>query len=122
MKNPVLDESTLFCWKEVDPQNWRQIVIEITDIFFETSISQEKTLKDSFQARNADGVRRTAHMLKSTCGNVGARLAFSILDQIEKLAEQGNLAEAEILMVGLEPIFFESRLAVSELLARAQAA
>lgn len=122
MSSNVFDKSMLMCWKDVDAKHWKTITSEIVNLFFEVSSDQEKILKESWKNRNIFAVAKSAHILKSSCGNVGANLAFSILNRIEKSAEENKIEEIEKLMAKIDPVLSESRAAVSEFLNQIQAA
>jgi two-component system sensor histidine kinase/response regulator len=109
MDKKMFNESALISWKDVDSSGWQNIVGEIIRMFFEVAPVQYSFLKSSISSQSLSGVRIAAHTLKSSCGNVGAELAHSILDQIEKEADASETKNLEKLLFELDPIFNQSQ-------------
>ena len=105
MNQPIINKSMLEVWKEVDSQNWKALVHDIINIFFEFGPDQYKELKDVWENKNYEKAGALAHSLKSSCGNVGAELASHILGQIEKTVLKGDYKQAGDLMNQLLPVF-----------------
>jgi HPt (histidine-containing phosphotransfer) domain-containing protein len=55
-------------------------------------------IEEAVAAGDADGLRRTAHTLKSSSANVGAEALSGIFRQLEALGKEGRLAEANSLL------------------------
>lgn len=122
MKKNLLNLKTLTAWQEIDELNWKVLVTELVNIFFHAGGLQMEELNNAWSNRNLDKVQRAAHALKSSCGNVGAQMAFHLLDQIEDASANNDIEKVGALMVEFQPIFFESCAQVSEFAVTLQAA
>lgn len=99
-----LNTKILEDWQHVDPNNWRQLVQSILEVFFATVPRQFQELNDAVEAKNWTSVRSIAHKLKSACGNVGADYGASILDKIE-MSKDSNSEDIEVLAEQFRPVF-----------------
>jgi HPt (histidine-containing phosphotransfer) domain-containing protein len=118
----ILNESTLAAWKEIDKDNWQKLVAEIATIFFEVGALQFSQLSQFWAIKDLEGIKKTAHSLKSSCGNVGAEEAHYLLDLIERAAEAGELDKLPELMGKLPAIFIESNALLRKYIQEYQAA
>jgi HPt (histidine-containing phosphotransfer) domain-containing protein len=83
MKGALFKPEALEVWKEINPQNWSQIVNELIEIFLATGPEQLVQLRDACQREDLDAVRKLAHGFKSGCANVGAESCYIIMCEIE---------------------------------------
>lgn len=84
----TLNLNVLKAWAEVDPNNWRQVAAQLIDLFLSTVPGQLETFKKCRAEANEQGLRRAAHTMKSSYGNVGAEKAHALLSEIESYPEQ----------------------------------
>lgn len=108
MSRVIFNEQVLFSWKQFDAENWRSYAREILLLFLDIAPVQFRQLTDSWSMRNIEGIRRAAHTLKSSCGNVGAEAAQHIFEQIEAAARENEMKTIETLMNQAIPLFNES--------------
>ena len=79
MKDCIFNEEVLFCWKNIDAENWKNLAKEVADIFLTNGPLQFNELHAAWKIRDLKKVERTSHMLKSSCGNIGGEKAQNIL-------------------------------------------
>jgi len=70
--------------------------------FLEDIPKQQTSLRTSLQAGDIAVARRHAHTIKGAAGNVSASALRETARAMEKLAEQGNLAGVEQLLIELD--------------------
>jgi len=92
----IFDEKILLDWCKLDHLNWKATVASIISTFFEESEKQYNDFRSNWRAHDKEGIRKSAHKLKSSCGLVGALLAYQILNQIETDIETGEAGIAEL--------------------------
>jgi len=80
---PLIDESKLLSWQQIYPEDWKNIVSEILELFLVTSKEQHDNLLLAFKNLDEKNLKSIAHSFKSSCGNVGALRAHHLLNQIE---------------------------------------
>lgn len=108
MSKAIFNENTLMAWSQVDPENWKTLVNEISNLFLNVGPVQLHALKTASKNGQRTEIVAAAHTLKSSCGNIGAELAHQILQQIEMLGSEGDLNQIRNLIDSLEPILEES--------------
>lgn len=104
MKRSILNTNSFDNWKEIDSQNWHKYVGEIIQVFFDVGNKQYEELHNAKIKKNIKEIKRIAHALKSSCGNVGAEQAYDILDAIEK-HEVNSITEFYTLLDRFESVF-----------------
>jgi PAS domain S-box-containing protein len=85
-----LDRSALLDRVEGD----MELLGDIIQLFKDDSARQIATIRDAIDKKKADVVRRAAHSLKGTCGNLGAPEAAATALELEKFAAAGDLTRA----------------------------
>ena len=79
-----------------------ELLGDIIGLFKEDSVRQVAAIRDAIEKKQADAVRRAAHTLKGTCGNLGAPEAAAAAWELEKLAATGDLSGAQESLRSLE--------------------
>ncbi len=101
----ILDLKTLNEWQQIDPENWRTMVVELIDIYLSSASTRHKNLQEAWSQRNFKDVSAIAHALKSSCGNVGAVLAQTLLNEIEEALEEKDVTSCGRAIRELEEVF-----------------
>lgn len=101
----LLDEDILQAWKEIDPNGWAQIAIEIIDLFLVETENDFRTIVLSLEMGDCEGAQKAAHSLKSSFGNVGGLCGREICEFIEICAREGNLLKARSIGDKLPEVF-----------------
>ena len=68
-------------------------VIEVVGLFLTDTVEVGHALRTSFDAHDADVLRRSAHTLKSTAATVGAHTLSAHCREVERLAREHRIAE-----------------------------
>ena len=110
----VLDEGLLMSRVDSDPQLLRDLV----DLFLEECPHLVEEIKLAVDRKDTKAVQRGAHSLKGCCSNLAAKMASEAALKLERLAQSGELSDAERLLQELE--FQLTRLKPALLAARAE--
>jgi len=94
----ALDRSALLDRVEGD----MELLGDIIELFKEDSVRQIAAIRDAIENKQADLLRRAAHTLKGTCGNLGVPEAAATSLDLEKLAAAGDLSRAQEILRTLE--------------------
>ena len=86
----ALDRSALLDRVEGD----MELLGDIIELFKEDSVRQIAAIREAIDKKQPDAVRRGAHTLKGTCGNLGTPEAAATAFELEKLAAAGDLSHA----------------------------
>ena len=78
------------------------LIAELLGLFLEVYGRQLTDVKDAVAARNADDVRRSAHLLKSSAGNLSARGVVQAAARLEEAAERRDVNGFDALLITLE--------------------
>lgn len=101
---PVLDNSYLDEIAELQQNGEPDLVGSIIDIFVENTPNSLSNLRFAFVRGNIEAVRKTAHSLKSSCGNIGAASMSHASMSLERLDPYNN-EEAAKLIIKIESEF-----------------
>jgi len=94
----ALDRSALLERVEGD----MDLLGDLIELFKEDSVRQLAAIGDAIDKKQPDLLRRAAHTLKGTCGNLGATEAAATALELEKLAASGDLSRAHESLRSLE--------------------
>jgi len=75
---------------------------DIIELFKEDSVRQIAAIREAIGKKEAALVKRAAHTLRGTCGNLGAVEAAAITLDLEKLVAGGDFSRAEDKLRSLE--------------------
>jgi len=107
MRQQTINQNTLLQWKKIDEKNWFTFAREIADLFFEIGPQQFEKLQIAATQNDLVEVRKAAHTLKSSCGNVGAEIAQNLFAQIELAASENREEHVKNLLAQAPLIFAE---------------
>lgn len=68
---------------------------ELTDLFFDDSLSLLKKIEDSINRKDPDSLRKTAHTLKGAVANFSAPRAYDAAFELEKTGKDNLMDQAE---------------------------
>jgi len=94
----VLDEALLMSRVDNDPQLLRDLV----DLFLEECPRLVDEIRVALDRKDAKVLQRSAHSLKGSTGNLAAKMASEAALKLERLAQAGNLVDAENVLRELE--------------------
>ncbi len=101
-------ELDLHVLEKLEKLGGEELVSKMVSLF---TSHAESALRDAFaglSGKDLDRVRKAAHALKSSAGNVGALKVQSLSDEIEQMAEQGN-GNIQPLLTDLENAYFRAK-------------
>jgi len=87
----------------------REFVIQMLDLFFETSRQRLSVLRKDFDDHNYADLAEEAHKLKGLIGNLSITKAFSILKDLHEAANQRNDQRIDILLNELDESILEAK-------------
>jgi HPt (histidine-containing phosphotransfer) domain-containing protein len=74
-----------------------EAVDAILDTFVQAAGERIAALTVALASGEAEGIKRAAHAFKSSAGTIGAKGLAALLQQVEVLAEAGDVAQARAL-------------------------
>lgn len=80
----------------------RELLVEMADLFLDEYPRLLSTLRDAVAHGNAPTAAYAAHTLKGSVANFAAMPAFTAAQRIERIARQGDLAQAHAAFADLE--------------------
>ncbi len=91
---PVLDLAVLAALRELGGNDEPDLADELMLLFLEDSTRRVRVLEDALASGDRTGLLRTAHTLRSSSTNVGARRVARICAELEILAREGAVRDA----------------------------
>lgn len=99
---PVFDQATIEHLKQLGGNDLLQ---EIFDLFMKHTPALVETILNGKSTENWDQVSRAAHSLKSSAGNIGARVLQGLASEIEAATKIGDLPAVTSLAEQLNQAF-----------------
>ncbi|HXG84989.1 MAG TPA: PAS domain S-box protein [Pyrinomonadaceae bacterium] len=99
-KLEILNHSVLESFGEYGQPGETDLVIELIDLFIDDAGKRLASLRRAVAERDASAIKREAHGLKGSSGNVGARRAAAIFKRMEASAD--DIDRMKILLEKLE--------------------
>ena len=78
------------------------LLYEVADLFREDSPGMMSEIRESIAGRNSKALEHSAHALKGSVGNFGAKLAYDAALSLEIMGREGDTARAEEVFKQLE--------------------
>ncbi|HEY4442082.1 MAG TPA: Hpt domain-containing protein [Candidatus Elarobacter sp.] len=88
--NEILDLSRLIEAFEDDTAG----IAELLEMAMETGRKHQRALAEAIANGDAEGVRRAAHSIKGSSGNIGANRVMEVAAELEQRARAGDLNDA----------------------------
>ncbi len=86
----VIRAMALEAIQSLDPGQGDALVLKVIKVYEENSAELISVLADAFNTGSAEEIRKTAHALKSSSGNVGAERFADMCRDIEQAAKNGS--------------------------------
>lgn len=99
---PALNPTRLNQIRELDASGKDSLLHKILQAFLESAETNVHQLEQAIVNDDADGLRQTAHALKSSSGNIGAESLSAIFSQLETDGRSGALAHARTLQENMQ--------------------
>jgi len=93
-KARILDMSVVETLKSLGGEDEPDLFIELIDLFLEDARANFGMLGRAVEELDAVALERTAHTLKSSCGNIGASALSRTCFKLEQLGRSGHLEGA----------------------------
>jgi histidine phosphotransfer protein HptB len=93
-KAQVLDMTVIETLKSLGGEDEPDLFVELIELFLEDARCNFEALGHSLDEMDAGTFERTAHTLKSSCGNIGAASLSRTCFELEQLGRSGHLEEA----------------------------
>jgi histidine phosphotransfer protein HptB len=90
----LLDMNALEEMREVMEEEFSDLI----HTYLENVATQLGTMRQALSDNDAEALHKEAHMLKSTCGFIGAKQLVGLMTNLETCGRQGRLSEARVLM------------------------
>ena len=81
------------------------LLTELVDLFFADVPPQLASLREAIESGDASSVKRVAHTLKGSCGNMGAQRMAALCARLQDIGASGYLTHAPELLKQLEAEF-----------------
>jgi HPt (histidine-containing phosphotransfer) domain-containing protein len=85
-----VDLAMLASYEKIQLEGEPDLIVELIDLYLEDAPRRVGVMRDSLAKRNWLSVKREAHSLRGSSGNLGALQMAQICDEIEGI-ESGNL-------------------------------
>jgi HPt (histidine-containing phosphotransfer) domain-containing protein len=97
-KASILDKSVIETLKELGGDDEPELFVELVDLFLEDARANFEALGHALDEMDVVTFERTAHTLKSSCGNIGAAGLSRTCFKLEQLGRSGYLEGAESIL------------------------
>jgi HPt (histidine-containing phosphotransfer) domain-containing protein len=101
----ILDESVIQTLRQLTPPGEPDILVEVLKLFLAEVPPRIDRLRNAMAAGNIQEVHRSAHSLKGSAGNIGARRLYDVCRDIDDKGKAGDLAGAAALVDALAAEF-----------------
>ena len=116
-ETPVLDRTVIDALRALTPPGEPDVLAEVLNLFLDEMPPRMRRLRNAWAAGDIQEARRTAHSLKGSAGNIGARRLFEVCSQLEEQARPGDLPGARRLVDALGAEFDKVEAEIRRLLA-----
>jgi HPt (histidine-containing phosphotransfer) domain-containing protein len=97
----VLDPDVVESLRQLTPPGEPDVLAEIFNLFLDEVPKRIDALRAALMSGDAVTVQRTAHSLKGSSGNIGARAMHEVCRQIDERARSEELARLQPLVEAL---------------------
>lgn len=91
---PVLDPAVIQNLRQLTVPGEPDVLNEVFKMFLQEAPPRIERLRNAWATGNIEEVYRTAHSLKGSAGNIGARAMFAVCKDLDEIGRSGNLAPA----------------------------
>jgi CheY-like chemotaxis protein/HPt (histidine-containing phosphotransfer) domain-containing protein len=102
---PSLDHDVVDGLREMQDEGEPDLLAELVEIFAEDTHTRLTDLREALDRGNAESLKQTAHALKGSAANLGARRMAHFAARIEELGDSGDLKEVADLLEELQREF-----------------
>jgi two-component system, sensor histidine kinase and response regulator len=91
---PVLDLGVTNALRTLTPAGEPDVLAEVLNLFLAEVPPRLLRLRNAWAGANIQEVQRTAHSLKGSAGNIGARRLYAVCSELDEKARNGDLPGA----------------------------
>jgi len=89
---PVLDPAVVNTLRQLTMPGEPDVLTEVFKLFLEDVPQRIERLRNAYAGGNIQEVRRAAHSLKGSAGNIGARAMFAVCQQLDEIDDLPSAA------------------------------
>jgi HPt (histidine-containing phosphotransfer) domain-containing protein len=93
---PSLDHEVLDALREMQGEGEPDLLAELVEIFEEDASTRLRALREALERGDAESLKQTAHALKGSAANLGARRMAHMAARIEELAGGSESLKEEV--------------------------
>lgn len=93
---PVLDPAVVSGLRQLTPPGEPDVLAEVLNLFLVEVPPRLDRLRNAWASGNIEEVRRVAHSLKGSAGNIGARRLYDVCRQLDTSGKSGDRAAAAV--------------------------
>lgn len=97
----VLDEAVIETLRQLTPPGEPDVLAEVLQMFLQEFPPRLERLRIAWASGNIEDMYRSAHSLKGSAGNIGARRLFSVCAQLDGMSRSGDLSNSAPLVAAL---------------------
>jgi two-component system sensor histidine kinase/response regulator len=116
--NTVEDPVDLSVLEDLRELGGSELLVELVELFLDDVPLRLEALLEAIEDDDALSVKRVAHTLQGSCGNMGAASMVTICTELQEAGESGDLARAPELLGWLEAEFGRVRQSLEAQVAR----
>lgn len=128
-QNKDTDNNIIIDKESIDLQKFESLktiigidaIHEILKSFKYDGLKQIRQMRDAYAAGDMDALKRTAHTLKGTSGNLGAKILHSLCSNLEMEAKEGSVRSGEQKIENIEHEYGQVCSDFSEIVAKKSA-
>lgn len=110
----VINQATLESIRSLGQQDDTDILSEIVGVFLSSSKDYLSAMSDSISRNDPEGARFAAHTLKSSSANVGADGLAALCRELEAMARERNMGQANEILAKIEHEYARASAALSK--------
>jgi HPt (histidine-containing phosphotransfer) domain-containing protein len=112
----VLDPEVVESLRQLTPPGEPDVLREIFTLFLDEVPKKIAALRAAMIAGDTVKVQRTAHSLKGSSGNIGARAMYDICTQLDDRAKAGELGRLQALVDALDAEYRKVEMEIGRLM------
>jgi HPt (histidine-containing phosphotransfer) domain-containing protein len=118
MSEVVLDPVVVETLRQLTTPGEPDVLAQVLDLFLQETPKRIERVQSAWRSGNTDEVHRTAHSLKGSTGNIGARAMFAVCRDLDERVRAGELSSVPALIESLVAEYQRVEAEINRLLAR----
>jgi PAS domain S-box-containing protein len=110
----AVDTSVLDAIRELQAEGEPDFLTELIDLYLEESIRLLERMRQAVSENELGALRKAAHALKGSCGNMGAKTLMGYCAELEELSGRGDLDAARAYLPRVELEYARVQTALQE--------